>query len=293
MLNFCAMRALPVGTDERRAMAIDRWGAERASELTWQHRLVRRRARVRVLASACAIALACAPAFAAQEPVPLPPVRPPDLAPPAQESAAPQPTADDNADLRAQVLASRHVIGEALSLINEAGGCGIAAPLRVEAILLADGRKVALSPPAAMRAALAAALADWVREDLAPAIAKGDRLAGIEGVGGYECRGRNRLPGAQLSEHAKGNALDLQGFLTERGKHLTIGAPKSPGDDDAFFALMKKTACLRFATVLGPGSDPFHAQHLHIDLAARAHGTRLCQWSLPDARALGASEANR
>jgi hypothetical protein len=215
-------------------------------------------------------------------------MRPTDLAPPAQESAAPQTTADDNADLRAQVLNSRHVIGEALPPINEAGGCGMAAPLRMEAILLADGRKVALSPPAVMRAALAVALADWVREDLAPAAkGNGERLAGIDGVGSYECRSRNRLAGAQLSEHAKGNALDLQGFLTESGKHLTIGTPKSAGDDDSFFALMKKTACARFATVLGPGSDPFHAQHLHIDLAARTHGTRLCQWSLPDASAEG------
>jgi hypothetical protein len=45
---------------------------------------------------------------------------------------------------------------------------------------------------------------------------------------------------------------------------------------------MKKTACLRFSTVLGPGADAFHAQHLHVDLAVRRNGLHLCQWTLPD-----------
>jgi len=233
------------------------------------------------------VALACvSPAATAS--IPLPPIRPPDLGAPAPEKPAVQPTAEDNDTLRAQVLASRRIIGEALAPIADGGGCGMAAPLRVEAIVLADGGKVTLSPSVTLRAAMVSALADWVREDLAPAIAaRGDRLAGLEGVGGYECRTRNAIAGATLSEHAIGNALDMHGFATASSKYWPIAAQKSAetGDAQAFATLMKTTACKRFSTVLGPGSDGFHAQHLHIDLAARRSGTRLCQWSLEDVTA--------
>jgi hypothetical protein len=221
--------------------------------------------------------------------VPLPPIRPSDLTIPAPEPApdttALQPTGEDNDAFRAKILADHRVIGEGLAPIIGPGGCGVAAPLRVDAILLPDGTKVVLSPPVTLRASLAAAVADWVRDDLAPAAAaKGDRLAGIEGTGGYECRSRNRVTGAKLSEHATGNALDLQAFVTEHGRHLAVVTSKSDaaGDAQAFFTVMKQTACLRFATVLGPGADSNHAEHVHVDLEARRHGAHICQWNLKD-----------
>lgn len=214
--------------------------------------------------------------------VPLPPPRPPDLTPP-PAIAVVAPTAADNDALRAQVLASRRVIGEPLAPIAGEGGCGIAAPLQIEAIVLADGMKVRLSPPAILRAALALTLADWVRDDLAPAIGKGDRLAAIEGTGGYQCRTRNRIAGAKLSEHALGNALDLEGFRTEKGKLFAVVAARSTAsaeETQSFLIVAKKTACRRFSTVLGPGADAFHALHLHVDLEARHNGVHLCQWTV-------------
>jgi hypothetical protein len=228
-----------------------------------------------------------------REAIPLPPIRPSDLtisAPePAPDTTTLQPTDEDNDAFRAKILADRRVIGEGLAPIIGPGGCGIAAPLQIDAIMLADGTKVALSPPVTLRASLASAVADWVRDDLAPAVAaKGDRLAGIEGTGGYECRGRNRIAGAKLSEHAIGNALDLQAFVTEHGRRLAIAMPKSDAAGDtqaflrAFLIVMKQTACLRFATVLGPGADSNHAEHVHIDLEARRHGSHICQWNLQD-----------
>ncbi len=230
------------------------------------------------------IVVACTSAVAEQVPLPL--TRPPDLAAPAPETTIPQPTPEDNDTLRAQVLTSRRLIGEALPPINDNGGCGIEAPLRLDAILLADGAKVTLSPAAIMRASLASAVADWVRDDLAPAIAKGDQLASIEGTGGYECRSRDSMAGTKLSEHATGNALDLHALRTEHGKLFVIAPSKDDSDDvKSFRALMKKTACLRFSTVLGPGADLYHEQHLHIDLVVRPRGFRLCQWDVGDAEA--------
>jgi hypothetical protein len=228
--------------------------------------------------------------------IPLPPQRPADLAtpprakapspdtpPPSTATIAPSP--QDNEGLRAQLLASGRISGKDLPPIAEKIGCGMAAPLQMDAVLQGDGTKVVLSPPATLRASLASAFADWIRDDLAPAIAAtGDRLIRIEGIGGYECRGRDRIAGAKLSEHAFGNALDLEAFVTERGKHLAIAGPRNSVSDDvqSFLALMKKTACPRFMTVLGPGSDAYHAQHLHIDLEERRHGTHICQWTSPD-----------
>jgi hypothetical protein len=215
----------------------------------------------------------CASAGAAQSNVPLPPIRPPDLATPApqvtpvQPSTPVQPNAADNETLRAQVPASRRLIGKALPGIDDKGGCVIAAPLRLDAIVLADGTKVTLMPAVVMRASLASAVGDWVRDDLAPAV----RLASIEGAGAYECRSRDSVMGAKLSEHAIGNALDLHALRTQQGKLFVIAPSKDDPDEvKSFRALMKKTACLRFSTVLGPGVPLAEMQavaaHSEIDM---------------------------
>ena len=243
----------------------------------------------KTLVSVCLIAFGSLSASAARKTIRLPPPRPLDLgvpspAKPATPPSKIEPSAADNHVLRAQVLASGHVIGHDLASIADHGGCGIAAPLQLDAILLPDGAKVTLVPPVIMRASLAAALADWLRQDLAPAVAiKGDELTKIEGVGAYECRSRDGVAGAKLSEHATGDALDLRAFATKHGKLLVI-APQTDADayrEQAILAVMKASACARFTTVLGPGSDSYHAQHLHIDLEARRYGTHLCQWILP------------
>lgn len=233
------------------------------------------------LAGVCTIA--CSSAVAAENDIPLPLKHPSDLAAPAPPTVA-QANAEDNDALRTQVLASGRLIGEALPPIDDKGGCIVAAPLRVDAVVLANGAKVILSPAVVMRASLASAVADWVREDLAPAFAKGDRLTGIEGAGGYECRSRDRTAGSKLSEHATGDALDLQALRTANGKLFRMAPSKDdPDEARALRALMKTMACRRFATVLGPGADRFHAEHLHLDLAARRNGMHLCQWTIEPA----------
>ncbi len=228
--------------------------------------------------------LICLPA-AAQAIVPLPPPRPPGLSPPAPvltpaQSPIPiQPIAEDNNMLRTQVLQSHRLVGDALPPIDDKGGCTIVAPVRLHAIILQDGSKVMLVPAVVMRASLASAVADWVREDIAPAVPKGDQLASLEGVGAYECRTRDSIAGAKMSEHATGNAFDLHALRTERGKLFVIAPSRDDADEvKSFRAMMKKTACQRFSTVLGPGADAFHGQHLHVDLEVRRHSTHLCQW---------------
>jgi hypothetical protein len=91
----------------------------------------------------------------------------------------------------------------------------------------------------------------------------------------YVCRTRNGT--SELSEHAYGRAIDIGAFITAAGDTITVKA--ADGKDkkhDAYLAAIRTAACGPFTTVLGPGSDPDHALHLHFDLAPRKGGP-FCQ----------------
>ncbi|HSI42554.1 MAG TPA: extensin family protein [Xanthobacteraceae bacterium] len=161
--------------------------------------------------------------------------------------------------------------------------CGIELPVRLSAVRLADGRLVPLEPAALMRCDMAAAVARWVREDVAPAAAKlGSPLAKVQVAADYQCRPRNRVVGAKMSEHGRGNAIDTGGYTLVDGRQLRIGGTGANAMPAGFQAQLRASACARFKTILGPGSDGYHEQHLHVDLAPRRSGAVLCQWTLPD-----------
>jgi hypothetical protein len=42
------------------------------------------------------------------------------------------------------------------------------------------------------------------------------------------------------------------------------------------------SVCARFATVLGPGSDGYHEDHIHLDLMERRSNYKICQWNVWD-----------
>ena len=43
-----------------------------------------------------------------------------------------------------------------------------------------------------------------------------------------------------------------------------------------------RQVCARFMTVLGPGSDWYHEDHIHLDLMERHNNYRICQWNVWD-----------
>ncbi|MBS7695670.1 MULTISPECIES: extensin family protein [unclassified Chelatococcus] len=163
--------------------------------------------------------------------------------------------------------------------IPTAGSCAVERPVQLEAILIGDNRRVTLSPPALLACSTAAAVAAWVWEDLVPlADATGSPLTTIAVADSYNCRPRNRQAGAKPSAHGNGLAFDLgpmtlanKQSLTIRGEGLTVAARQ----------LLKASACRRFGTVLGPGSDGYHEDHLHVDLIPRRPGRGICQWTIP------------
>ena len=94
--------------------------------------------------------------------------------------------------------------------------------VRLDAVTLRDRTRVALSPPAMLRCTMAEALAHFVRDDVAPAAADlGAPLAAIVNYNSYDCRGRNRVAGAKISEHGKGNAIDIRAIRLGNGTWLS------------------------------------------------------------------------
>jgi len=143
--------------------------------------------------------------------------------------------------------------------------------VRLEAVVLADKSRVALTPPATLRCSFAEAIVYWVREDVVPAVRSLDAVLGsIENYVSYECRGRNGVVGAKLSEHGKANALDVASVKLGSGTVLGLTDLHVAKN---FREGLRQATCARFTTVLGPGSDGQHENHIHVDLIERRNGT--------------------
>ncbi len=236
-----------------------------------------------------ALALFCASGLRAQEgPVVLPEMAPmpaarPSEAPP-RPGSAPQrieiPAAETEAAAKIcqSVLAKNTLIAESAEAALWNNGCGAAGQIQVSAIKLPNGKEVALRPSALIRCETADVIADWVREDLAPAAESYGGLVRIEVAASYHCRPRNNVRGALMSEHGRANALDVRAIVMGNGRRFGVDLPETP---ITLLSEMRRSACARFTTVLGPGSDGYHENHFHVDLAQRRGGYRLCQWNLP------------
>lgn len=153
--------------------------------------------------------------------------------------------------------------------------CGIGRGIRVTKIA-----GVELLPAAMLNCRTTEALALWVRDDVMPAAEENleDAPTSLLVAGSYVCRSRNGRAGARLSEHAFGNAVDVAGFVFgDDTMNIEAQDPKqSPARLD-FQKEIRKAACERFTTVLGPGTDASHKTHFHFDLRTRSSGYRLCQ----------------
>jgi hypothetical protein len=150
--------------------------------------------------------------------------------------------------------------------------------VRLEGIIMPNSRLITVRPAAMLRCPMAEAVAQWARDGLDPAVGELESpLIAITNKGSYGCRGRNNNTGAKISEHGRGNALDLGPISLANGAVMDLSDRSVP---QSIRQRLRDAACHRFTTVLGPGSDPFHADHIHIDLAERTRGYRLCQWDV-------------
>ena len=214
---------------------------------------------------------------AVAETIPLPRPRPPEIGGP--PAAAPEDEADQIAEkkkpdepppLSACFTRLRELAAvKQMPNINQQGGCGATDVVQLEAVILPDDSRVAVEPAPVFRCEMAAAFTDWIREELAPAVAAklGSPLRAVENVRFFLLpRTQPRRSAPKLSEHGKANALDIRSFKLVDG---TSAQPTDPNISKDFRDDMRKGACERFKTVLGPGSDGYHEDHIHLDLAER------------------------
>jgi hypothetical protein len=190
------------------------------------------------------------------------------------EPAAPQPSACRLA------LTEDIAIAPSIPDIKGPGGCGGEDLVRLEAVVLPDKHKVQVKPAAILRCRMATAIADWIRSDIVPIAAKlGSTVSDLDNFDSFECRGRNRVVGAQLSEHGRANALDVRAFKLANGKSIYLTDRTVPRE---VRESVLHSVCARFSTVLGPGSDWYHEDHIHLDVMERRNNYRICQWNVWD-----------
>ncbi|MDU8942905.1 extensin-like domain-containing protein [Ovoidimarina sediminis] len=148
------------------------------------------------------------------------------------------------------------------------GACGMEGPVVVTRVAGVD-----LSRPSIMTCQTASALDTWVREGARPAIGRrGGGLAELSVAAHYACRTRNSQPGARLSEHARGKAIDISGLVMADGSRVTVTDGWSKDRDGALLRRLHRAACGPFGTVLGPEADRHHQTHLHFDVASHRGG---------------------
>ena len=138
---------------------------------------------------------------------------------------------------------------------------------------------VAVSPAATLACPMVSELDRWITGAVQPAALRwfGSPVAEITQISAYSCRGMNGNPRAHISEHAFGNALDIAAFTLADGRKITVkngwrGLPEEQG----FLRDVQGAACDQFTTVLAPGSNVFHYDHIHVDLMRRRDGHRAC-----------------
>jgi hypothetical protein len=223
---------------------------------------------------------------APRDDVPLPRPRPPDLHAPKAPShddgkdGAAEKSGRDEACLE-RLRAAGFTFESATQHAASNAACVIDTPVKLMAVPVASrGASVRLPEEPILACRFAERVGHFLGDLAAPVIAGrlSFELKGVRTGPGYECRNRNRAANGHLSAHALGLAIDVAAFELANGKLLPI-KPDGDARGQAAVAAIRTAACGWFTTVLGPGSDAAHSDHMHLDI--QTHGSsdryRICQ----------------
>jgi hypothetical protein len=160
-------------------------------------------------------------------------------------------------------------------------GCTVVGAIELDAVASPFG-KVSLTAKPTLDCVFAQHFTLWIRDVGAPlALAyMGSKLTAVETGPGLVCRNRIGEPGKKLSEHAKGDAIDIMAFRFESGQRLSVKETSaSTRIDGLLMKTLRTTACGYFTTVLGPGSNEAHKEHFHFDygLHGQTDNYRICE----------------
>jgi hypothetical protein len=139
---------------------------------------------------------------------------------------------------------------------------------------------VAVKPTATLACPIVSVLDHWLAEAVQPAAMRwfGARVVEIKQISAYSCRGMNGNSNAHISEHAFGNALDIAAFTLADGRRISVETGwKGMPEEQGFLHDVQASACREFTTVLAPGSNVYHYNHIHVDLMRRARRPIICQ----------------
>ncbi len=160
-----------------------------------------------------------------------------------------------------------------LAPISGGGQCGIDHPVKVTAI-----GSIQMKPAATLTCNMAASFAAWTKRELVPA-ARWRYWSGVRAIrqgSSYSCR--NIAGEGVLSEHGKGNALDVMSIELTNGDNIDV---RKPGlfsfRTRGFLNTVRADGCQYFTTVLGPGYNYDHRNHFHFDVKNRRNGYRACR----------------
>ena len=161
--------------------------------------------------------------------------------------------------------------------IDDGNGCGIDKPIIVSEALPG----ISLNPEATLRCPAALALARWMKDSVIPtasaALPEQGRITTVNQATAYMCRLRNGAGTGKISEHARGNAIDIASFHFEKGEDVAVRSRREdPTLTGAFQRTVSAAGCLYFTTVLDPESDAAHETHFHLDVIERKGGYRYC-----------------
>jgi hypothetical protein len=138
----------------------------------------------------------------------------------------------------------------------------------------------ALAPAATLACPVVSVLNRFVSDRVQPAAARwfGQPVVEIKQISAYSCRGMNGNPRANISEHAFGNALDIAAFTLADGRKVTVkDGWHGPPEEQGFLHDVQGAACEMFTTILAPGSNAYHYDHMHVDLMRHASGRVVCE----------------
>jgi hypothetical protein len=146
--------------------------------------------------------------------------------------------------------------------------------------VLTSAGPVELKPAATLACPIVSALDQWLNNAVQPAAQRWFRqpVVEIKQISAYSCRGMNGDPNAHISEHAFGNALDVAEFTLADGNKVSVqyGWHGTP-EEQAFLHDVQSAACEQFTTVLAPGANVYHYNHIHVDLMRHYNSRHICE----------------
>lgn len=161
--------------------------------------------------------------------------------------------------------------------ISQGPACQVPYPISLQGL----SGNIGVRPAVTLNCQVTLAFAKWVKNELAPS-ARFRYWSGIKTIqplGGYSCRRMNnsRQKYNPMSEHARGNAIDVGKFVLKSGHAIDV---RKKGlfsfREGRLLQAVRSDSCKYFNTVLGPGSNPEHWNHFHFDLRSRQSGRAYC-----------------